>query len=121
MVLLADDEDLVLRLGEAVLQRYGFDVRTACDGRQAVEIFRAEGEGIDLIVLDMMMPVMGGEEALRLIREIDEEVPVIVCSGYNEVEVIRRFTAERVGAFLQKPYTASVLVEKVRELLGKAG
>jgi PAS domain S-box-containing protein len=121
VVLLADDEDLVLRLGEAVLQRYGFDVRTACDGRQAVEIFRAEGEGIDLIVLDMMMPVMGGEEALRLIREIDEEVPVIVCSGYNEVEVIRRFTAERVGAFLQKPYTASVLVEKVRELLGKAG
>jgi PAS domain S-box-containing protein len=118
-VLLVDDEDIVLRIGEAVLSRHGFQVKTASNGRDAIDAFRRHRESIDLIVLDMMMPVMGGEEALKAIREIDRHVPVIVCSGYNEVEVIRRFTAERVGAFLQKPYTASGLVDKVREIIVK--
>ncbi len=121
VVLLADDEDIVRRVGEAVLRRHGFEVKTANDGREALEVFRRHRGGIDLIVLDMMMPVMSGEDALKEIRALDDTVPVIVCSGFNEVEVIRRFTSERVGAFLQKPYTASVLVEKVREIMGRRG
>jgi nitrogen-specific signal transduction histidine kinase/CheY-like chemotaxis protein len=118
VILLADDEDIVRRIGTEVLKRAGYEVRTASDGREALEIFRACHGDIDAIVLDMTMPVMNGDDALRGIHEIDASVPVIVCSGYNEVEVIRRFTAQKVGAFLQKPYTAARLLEKVQGILG---
>ena len=92
-------------------------MRLASDGREALESFRAAHREIDVIVLDMVMPVMSGEVALRQIREINDSVPVIVCSGYNEVEVIRRFTTQKVAAFLQKPYSATQLLEKVQTIL----
>ncbi len=85
VVLLVDDEALVRRLGSEVLKRHGYHVRLASDGLEALESFRANHSEIDVIVLDMVMPVMGGESALREIREISGSVPVIVCSGYNEV------------------------------------
>ena len=121
VVLLVDDEGIVRRLGSEVLKRHGYDVRLASDGREAVEFFRANFREIDVIVLDMVMPVMGGETALREIREISAAVPVIVCSGYNEVEVIRRFTTQKVAAFLQKPYSAVQLVEKIQAILQDSG
>ena len=64
------------------------------------------------------MPVMGGDEALKGIREISPSVPVVVCSGYNEVEVVRRFTAQRIDNILQKPYTGKRLLEKMLQALG---
>jgi len=117
VVLLVDDEAIVRRLGSEVLKRHGYDVRLASDGREALELFQANFREIDVIVLDMVMPVMGGETALREIREISAAVPVIVCSGYNEVEVIRRFTTQKVAAFLQKPYSATQLLEKIQAIL----
>jgi PAS domain S-box-containing protein len=117
VVLLVDDEAIVRRLGSEILKRHGYDVRLASDGREALEYFRENHREIDVVVLDMMMPVMGGETALREIREISAAVPVIVCSGYNEVEVIRRFTTQKVAAFLQKPYSATQLLEKIQAIL----
>jgi PAS domain S-box-containing protein len=121
VVLLVDDEAIVRRLGSEVLKRHGYDVRLASDGREALELFRSNFREIDVVVLDMVMPVMGGETALREIREISAEVPVIVCSGYNEVEVIRRFTTQKVAAFLQKPYSATQLLEKIQVILHDSG
>ena len=121
VILLVDDEDLVRRIGTEVLKRHGYEVRLASDGKQAVELFEAAHGEIDAIVLDMMMPVMNGEDALRGIHQIDASVPVIVCSGQNEAELVRRLTAENVGAFLQKPYTAARLLEKVRAILPEQG
>ncbi len=123
-ILLVDDEEIIRRIGAEVLRRHGYTVRVAANGAEAVRTVREHPGEFDAIVLDMLMPLMNGEEALRAIRELDAEVPVIVCSGYNEVEVFRRFTAQKVGSFLQKPYTAARLLEKVRQelkLVGPAG
>lgn len=117
LILLVDDEEIVRRVGEKALERHGYRVRLASDGEKALELFRENHREIDLVVLDMTMPVLNGEETLRRMRLISEKVPVIVCSGYNEVEVIRRFTNQKMAAFLQKPYTASKLAEKVKQVL----
>ncbi|MDP9171676.1 MAG: PAS domain S-box protein [Acidobacteriota bacterium] len=119
-ILFVDDEDVVQRAGAKILERHGYQVRVARDGLHAVEVFRADHAQIDLIVLDMMMPVMTGEQALEALREIEPEVPVIVCSGYNEGEVARRFSNQKIAAFIQKPYTPALLIEKVQLVLREA-
>ncbi len=119
VVLLIDDEDIVRRAGVAALNRHGYDVLVAHDGGHALDIFAERHRDVDVVVLDMMMPVMSGAETLKGMREIDAGVPVIVCSGYNEVEVIRRFTDQRIGSFLQKPYSAARLVEAVQGVLSE--
>jgi CheY-like chemotaxis protein len=121
VILLVDDEDIVRRIGTEVLKRHGYEVRLAADGKEALEVFKAAHDEIDAVVLDMMMPVMNGEDALRGLHQIDASVPVIMCSGQNEAELIRRLTAQKVGAFLQKPYTAARLLEKVRTILPGPG
>lgn len=117
-ILLVDDEDIVRRLGRTCLERKGYQVIVASNGKEGVEIFRARPTEIILVILDMTMPVMGGEEALGLLRQTCPDLPVIVSSGYSEVEVIRRFTKYGVTHFIQKPYTASALLTKVKSVLG---
>jgi len=116
-ILLVDDEDIVRRLGRTCLERKGYQVIVASNGKEGVEIFRARPTEIILVILDMTMPVMGGEEALGLLRQTRPDLPVIVSSGYSEVEVIRRFTKYGVTHFIQKPYTASALLTKVKSVL----
>ena len=74
---------------------------------------------IDLVLLDMTMPVMGGDEAFRQMKTIHPDVRVLLSSGYNEVEAIRRFTGKGLAGFIQKPYSAMTLAEKVRTALGE--
>jgi two-component system, cell cycle sensor histidine kinase and response regulator CckA len=72
------------------------------------------------VLFDMTMPVMGGEEAFRNLKTIRGDVRVILSSGYNEVEAVRRFTGKGLAGFLQKPYSAGTLAEKVRAVLREA-
>jgi FixJ family two-component response regulator len=72
---------------------------------------------ICLILLDMTMPIMSGEETLVQLQSLDPSVRVILSSGFNEVEAIRRFTGKRLAGFIQKPYNAASLATKVREAL----
>ncbi len=119
-ILVADDEQLVRQTARMTLERYGYNVVLAEDGQQAVEVFREIGARAALVLLDMSMPVMSGEETLRHIRAIRPDVRVIVSSGYNETEAIRRFAGMGLAAFLQKPYTAAQLAEKVKSVLSEA-
>ena len=82
-VLLVDDEEVVRRLGRASLERRGYQVFLANHGKEAIEIFQSRPRDIDVVILDMTMPVMGGEESLGHLRTIRPDVPVIVCSGYK--------------------------------------
>jgi CheY-like chemotaxis protein len=82
-----------------------------------VEALRLEKNDISLVLLDMTMPVMSGEEAFRQIRMISSSVRVILSSGYNEVEAIRRFTNKGLAGFIQKPYTSVELARKVKTVL----
>jgi CheY-like chemotaxis protein len=82
-----------------------------------VEIFEEQGDRISLVLLDLTMPVMNGEEALQRMRSIRPRIPIIVSSGFNETEALRRFGSGSVSGFLQKPYTSAKLAESVRGAL----
>jgi PAS domain S-box-containing protein len=116
-VLVVDDEDLVLKLATATLTHFGYRVLQATNGREAVNVFREQSADISLVLLDMMMPVMGGEEALEEIRKIRPGVPVVGSSGYSEKTAKERFGGQGLAAFLQKPYSARVLADRVKQVI----
>jgi two-component system cell cycle sensor histidine kinase/response regulator CckA len=120
VVLIVDDEELVRGTASAALKRYGYTVLTAQDGAEGVDLFRRRAAEIDVVLLDMTMPVMPGEEALGRIQALRPDARVIVTSGYDEVEAVRRFTADGIAAFIQKPYTAVALARIVKSALAKS-
>ena len=117
VALVIDDEETIRSLATHVLSREGMKVLVAGNGRAGVEIFRRLNTEISVVVLDFLMPIMGGEEALALIKEINPEVPVVLSSGFDESEAVRRFSEPKPARFLQKPYTAGRLVEAVAATL----
>lgn len=120
IILVVDDEDLVGRTAKAALQRYGYTVLLAEDGRAALDAFREIADRVRLVLLDLNMPVMGGEETLRQLKLLHPDVRVILSSGYNEMEATRLFTGKDLVGFIQKPYTAAQLAEKIRAALEAA-
>jgi CheY-like chemotaxis protein len=110
---------MVRRVARAMLEQYGYAVLLAQDGKRGVDLFRNAGSQISLVLLDLTMPVMSGEETLKELRNIRPEVPVILSSGYNETESIQHFSGERLNGFIQKPYTAAQLAEKMKAILAK--
>ncbi|MGI8991344.1 MAG: hybrid sensor histidine kinase/response regulator [Bryobacteraceae bacterium] len=114
MILIVDDEDVVRRTTQNTLRHFGYEVVLAENGMEAIDIFHKSPDRISLILLDMTMPVMSGEETLRQIRKIRPEVPVILTSGFNEAEAIRRFAGKGLAGFIQKPFTSAKLAEKVK-------
>jgi two-component system CheB/CheR fusion protein len=117
VALVIDDEKVVLNIAEHVLSRNGMKVLTADNGRTGVELLREHGGLISVIILDLQMPVMGGEEALPLLREINPDIPVILSSGFDESDVSRRFSTVKPAGFLQKPFTAQRLESAVAAVL----
>ncbi len=117
-ILLADDEETIRNLGRRMLQRAGFDVVVAADGREAIEKFTAEKDHISLVILDLTMPHFDGEACYRELRQIKPGVKVILSSGYNEQDIVSRFAGKGLAGFVQKPYTTEELLQKIREALG---
>ncbi len=115
-VLLADDEREVAAVVRAMLERAGFDVVLAENGKQAVEQFERHKESIVLVVLDLTMPRMNGRQALIQLRSRAPHLKIILCSGFNEEQVFGRFK-EPPNAFLQKPFTMKKLISTVRTVL----
>jgi two-component system, cell cycle sensor histidine kinase and response regulator CckA len=116
-ILLAEDEDGVRRLAARILERHGYTVIEARNGREAVGIAeRYEGE-IDLLLTDVVMPEMGGRRLAELVRERRHRIDVLYMSGYTDGEISRRGELNADTAFLQKPFTAQSLLSKVREIL----
>jgi PAS domain S-box-containing protein len=113
-ILLVDDEETIIAIGKNMLERTGFAVLTAADGREAVEIFREKKDEIVCVLLDLTMPHMGGEEAFREMRRIDKNIKVILSSGYNKQEVTQHFVGKGLAGFIQKPYFTSDLVRKLQ-------
>ena len=119
-ILVADDEPIVRRAAKAALERQGYGVLLASDGREAVGLLRAHRGSVRLVLLDLTMPVLGGEEALRALREVQPDLKIVLSSGFNEAEAIQRFADERFSGFIQKPYSAAQLAEKVKAVLERA-
>ncbi len=114
-VLLVDDEEAVRGIGSVMLRELGFEVLTANDGWEAVEIFKSTPD-IACVILDLTMPHMDGEQCFRELRQLNPCVKVIMSSGYNEQEVTQKFVGKGLAGFLQKPYKLSLLKETLKGL-----
>ncbi len=118
-ILLVDDEEMILEVASRMLEKLGYRAITANSGAQAVEIVRQKADEIDLIILDMIMPVMGGSETFDRIRQIDPEATVLLSSGYSlngqAIEILQR----GCHGFIQKPFSLSELSQKVKEAMEK--
>ncbi len=113
LILVVDDEEIIRRTAKSMLERDGFTVVVAENGKEGVELFQVLSEKVAAVVLDMTMPVMNGEEAYSRLKAIKPGVKVILSSGYNEVEAVRRFAGKGLAGFIQKPYSANTLREKI--------
>ena len=116
-ILIADDEQMVCAVGKEMLERMGFSVLTATDGREALKVFGEHAGEIVCVLLDLTMPHMDGEEAFREMRRLHPGVVVILCSGYNEQDATQRFAGKGLAGFIQKPYRSDGLRAKLREVL----
>jgi CheY-like chemotaxis protein len=117
-VLLIDDEEVILEVGQDLLEAMGYLVLTADNGEEAVEVYR-KNRDTDIVVLDMVMPNMGGGEAYDRMKEINPDVKVLLSSGFSidgeATEILKR----GCDGFIQKPYRMNELAEKIREILDK--
>ncbi|MEZ4269631.1 MAG: response regulator [Myxococcota bacterium] len=116
-VLVVDDESAVREVATAILEDAGYPVLQARDGLEAVEAVREHGEEISAVLLDLCMPRLDGLGALRQIRVLRPELPVLLQSGYHEDDTIAEIVARGEAEFLEKPYGAAVLIERVRRVL----
>ncbi len=119
VVLVVDDDEAVRSVTAAMLEAGGFRVLTAGDGRQGLEVFRAHRKEISIVLLDMTMPRMGGEETLREMKKARSDVRVILSSGYPEQEAAGRLAETGTVAFIQKPYRSTALLAKIGEVLAR--
>ena len=120
-VLLVDDEPAILDSISTALGLMGFQVLTATDGQEAVDLLAGRRDAIDLVLMDLTMPRMDGREAFKTMRRLDPSVPVILCSGYSEHESIQDLLGRNLTGFLQKPYQLEELRKAIQAALAKRG
>jgi two-component system cell cycle sensor histidine kinase/response regulator CckA len=116
-ILLVDDEEIIRELGIDILEDRGYRVFSASEGREAVRIYRERIRDIDLVILDVMMPGIGGKETYRLLRAINPQVKVLLSSGYSTNGEVGEILKQGVSGFVQKPYREEELAAKIREVL----
>ena len=117
-ILVVDDEDGVRRTLRAILRKRGFEVLLAHNGRAGADVLRDQGERVSLVILDLTMPVMGGEQTFDLMRAIRKDVPIVLMSGYDETEALVKTAGKDFTGFLQKPFTMDRLIHVVAAALG---
>jgi len=118
-ILLVDDEQSVLMVGTQILKRFGYTVLEAEGGREAVKIYKENKRRIDLVILDMIMPYMGGGQVYDRIKEIDPDVKVLLSSGYSIDGQATELLARGCNAFIQKPFSMEDLSQAVKGIMGK--
>ncbi len=116
-ILLIDDEELIRITASTQLQSFGYKVLLAENGKDGVTLFQKNRHRIDIIILDMIMPIMGGREALSKIREIDQNIPVIIASGFAKDDDIDALKILKISGFLHKPYRKQELFKKINSCL----
>jgi two-component system, cell cycle sensor histidine kinase and response regulator CckA len=120
-VLIADDDEAVLPLAARMVERLGCRPLCAADGRAAVDLFRENASAVQCVILDLTMPRLGGLEACDQILACRPGTPVILSSGYSEIEMKTRFGGREIAGFLQKPYRFSDLSQLLQSALHARG
>jgi PAS domain S-box-containing protein len=116
-VLLVDDEEMIIDVGTKMLAKLGYEVLTARNGAEAIETYETCQDKIDLVLLDMVMPKIGGGEAFDRLREINPAVKVILCSGYSVDGQATDILNRGCNAFIQKPFNLKILSQHIRTVL----
>jgi CheY-like chemotaxis protein len=115
-ILFVDDEAALRSLAQRILEQQGYRALLAADGQEAITVLVAHPE-VRAVVLDLAMPVMGGDTAGPMMRSLRPDLPLILSSGYSEWDALQRVGHDVAAAFLEKPYRADVLVAKVEQVL----
>ena len=118
-ILLVDDEAMVLDVASGMLEKLGYKVIRAINGKEAIKIYEKEKDNIDLVILDVIMPGMSGSDTFKAIKRINPDAKILLSSGYSLSGEVRKIMEQGCNAFVQKPYNAQALSQKVFEALGK--
>ena len=116
-ILVVDDEASVREVVSDILAMQDIKTILATDGRDGIEKFEQHSAEIDLVLLDMKMPVMNGEEAFYALRELDPRLKILISSGYHEPEITNRLLRQGPTRFLAKPYSPSALLEMIKSII----
>ncbi len=117
-VLVVDDEETMRSTVARMMRLLGLDPVLAADGREAVEIFRAQPESFALVLLDLTMPHLDGEQTFAELRRLRPDVRVVLMSGFNAQEALVRFPGKGLASFLQKPFSVDALRLVLKDVLG---
>ena len=116
VILIADDDDLCLDVGVKMLQKLGYEVLDACDGKEALKVFIDYKNKIDLVILDMKMP-NDGSTTFSQLKKINADVKVLIASGYTEDQRIREMQKQGCYGFIPKPFSIRTLSQQVTNAL----
>jgi PAS domain S-box-containing protein len=119
-ILVVDDEPMVLEVTREILELLGYRVLTADSGGEAIRIYREEGDSIDLIILDMIMPEMGGDKTFEALHRLDPHIKVLLASGYSMEGKAAIMLEQGCAGFIQKPFDLPSISLKLREILETA-
>jgi CheY-like chemotaxis protein len=120
-VLLVDDEAMILDVGTRMLEHLGYQVFPAASGHEAIQVFEAKRGGIDLVILDMIMPNLSGEETYARLKSMEPGVKVLLASGYSLDDQASEILKQGCSGFIQKPFNLEELSEKIRSVLQSSG
>lgn len=119
-VLIVDDESHIIDVGSQLLKKLGYQVLTATTGTEAVTIYKSLRHRIDLVILDVVMPTMGGRETYIQLKEVDPDVKVLLSSGYTRSSLIEDMLKNGCRGFVQKPFKFEYLDEQIRHILSES-
>ncbi len=119
-ILMVDDEEVLLTMGETILSSYGYSVLTATNGEEALRLFKSSADSIDLVITDIVMPNMSGRELIEKLRVLAPDLKIICSSGYVPPAHKRPTNGTEEQNFLQKPFTSRDLLRKVKQALSRS-
>jgi two-component system, cell cycle sensor histidine kinase and response regulator CckA len=116
-ILLVDDEDMVADIGKEMLEKLGYKILVAASGTEAIKIFKARRDSVDLVILDMIMPDMSGGETFNRLKAIRPDVKILLSSGYSLNGQASEIMKRGCNGFIQKPFNVKQISRKIREIL----
>lgn len=116
-VLFVDDEEMIIDVGRAVLEKLGYEVLTAKSGKEAIEIYKINPKKIDMVILDMVMPETGGGDTYEKLRDINPDIKVLLSSGYSIDGQAGEILSRGCDGFIQKPFDIKILSLEIRKIL----
>ena len=120
-ILLVDDEEMIIDVASQVLKKLGYEILTARHGKEAIEIYRQNSQRIAIVILDLIMPEMGGGETYDRLKGMDPDVKVLLSSGYSLDGQATEILNRGCDGFIQKPFSIKDLSQKLRQIIDQSG